>query len=97
MWQRHPEPFRRRSLACDMSDGGLWDAEARAFYGARLHRAVIARGWTADEFARMTRLNAASIHNAMRGRRVRDATAIRIFEALEKQQPMAVSLSDVPC
>lgn len=71
--------------------GDLWDAAARAFHGPILRRAIVARAWTPEEFARATRLHPGSIYNALQGRPVRDATAIRIFEALEKRQPMSLS------
>lgn len=71
---------------------GLWDPVRRAFHGPRLHQAILARGWTMDEFARATKLHAGSVYNAVRGHRVRDVTAIRIFEALEKRSPMTVAV-----
>ena len=70
----------------------LWNAETRAFDGPRLRRAIIARGWTTSEFARAARVNVASVYNALSGRRVRDGTAIRIFETLEKRNPMMVAV-----
>jgi predicted transcriptional regulator len=76
----------------DTSDWWLWNAECQAFDGVRLRRAIVARGWTAPEFARAAKLNVQSIYNALSGKAVRDGTAIRIFEALEKRQPMASAL-----
>ncbi len=73
-----------------MNDEGLWDSAQGAFYGSSLHRSIVARGWTVQDFARASRLNPASVYNAMRGRRVRDTTAIRIFETLERRPPMSV-------
>ena len=70
----------------------LWDAQTRAFDGSRLRRAIVARGWTVPEFARVARIHVASAYNAVAGKRVRDATAIRIFESLEKRQPMMVAI-----
>jgi hypothetical protein len=37
-------------------------------------------------------MNSASLYNALAGRRVRDGTAIRIFDTLEKRSPMTVAL-----
>ena len=71
---------------------GLWNAETRAFDGGALRRAIVARAWTTPEFARAARMNPASLYNALRGRPVRDATAIRIFDTLEKRPPMVVAL-----
>jgi hypothetical protein len=69
---------------------GLWDAATGAFHGALLHRAMVARGWTVRDFAVQARLNICSVYNAMHGKPVRDGTAIRIFETLEKRAPMMV-------
>ena len=71
---------------------GLWDAGRGAFHGPSLRRAMVGRGWTVDDFAHTTRLNSGSIRNALHGRRVHDATAIRIFQALEKRKPMQVAV-----
>lgn len=71
---------------------GLWSAETRAFNGPRLRRAIVARGWTTAEFARTARVKVASVYNALSGRRVRDGTAIRIFETLERRNPMMVAV-----
>jgi predicted transcriptional regulator len=70
----------------------LWSSETRAFDGGALRRAIVARGWTAPEFARAARMNSASLYNALAGRRVRDGTAVRIFDTLEKRPPMTVAL-----
>jgi predicted transcriptional regulator len=69
---------------------GLWDATAGAFVGANLRRSIVARGWTVPDFARASRLDPGSVYGAIQGRRVRDATAIRIFETLERRSPMTV-------
>ena len=74
---------------------GLWDAATGAFHGALLHRAMVARGWTVRDFAGQARLNICSVYNAIHGRPVRDGTAIRIFETLEKRAPMTVVLDRV--
>jgi hypothetical protein len=74
------------------SDSGLWDAGTGSFHGSSLRRAIVARGWTAYEFSRMSKLNVGSVYNAIRGKAVRDATAIRIFETLEKRPPMEIAL-----
>jgi hypothetical protein len=77
----------------DTSKGvGLWDENIHSFRGAALRRAILARGWTIPDFARATRLHTASVYNAVKGRPVRDSTAIRIFEALEKREPMSVAM-----
>lgn len=72
--------------------GPLWDPATGAFDGPLLRRAIIARGWTIPEFARLTRAHVATIYHALKGRRVRDSTAIRIFEALEKRSPMPIAI-----
>ena len=83
------------SSASELSDTskgvGLWDENIHSFRGGALRRAILARGWTIPDFARATRLHTASVYNAVKGRPVRDSTAIRIFEALEKREPMSVA------
>jgi hypothetical protein len=37
-------------------------------------------------------MNPASVYNALGGKRVRDRTAIHIFDTLEKRAPMGVAL-----
>jgi predicted transcriptional regulator len=68
----------------------LWNPATRSFEGPMLHRALIARGYTMEAFAVESGVQRWSIYNALRGRRVRDQTAIRIFRALEKRNPMTV-------
>lgn len=75
-----------------MPEVGLWDAEDGSFYGSHLRRSIVARGWTVPEFARASRLDPGSVYAAIQGRRVRDATAIRIFSTLERRPPMAIVL-----
>jgi len=68
----------------------LWDATSGTFVGANLRRSILARGWTIPDFARSSRIDPGSVYAAIHGRRVRDATAIRIFETLERRSPMTV-------
>jgi predicted transcriptional regulator len=68
----------------------IWNPARKAFEGPMLHRALIARGYTVDEFARESGVKSWSLYNALKGRHVRDATAIKIFKALEKRNPMTV-------
>jgi predicted transcriptional regulator len=72
---------------------GLWDETVHGFRGAVLQRAILARGWTVSDFARAAHVHPASVYNALNGSRVRDSTAIRIFETLEKRQPMSVAIA----
>ena len=69
----------------------LWNPEVRRFDGPRLRLAIIARGWTVREFARAAKVDVASVNNAIRGNRLRDSTVIRMFEALQKREPMSVA------
>jgi len=46
-----------------------------------------------SDFARAAHVHPASVYNALNGSRVRDSTAIRIFETLEKRQPMSVAIA----
>jgi predicted transcriptional regulator len=68
----------------------LWNPATRSFEGAMLHRALIARGYTVDEFAKDSGVKHWSLYNALKGRRIRDQTAIKIFKTLEKRNPMPV-------
>lgn len=68
----------------------LWSAASGSFDGPLLRRAIVARGWTAQEFAEASGLTPASIYSALRGRRVRDRTALKIFRALARREPSAV-------
>jgi predicted transcriptional regulator len=55
-----------------------------------LHRALIARGYTVDAFAEDSGVKPWTLYNALKGRRIRDETAIKIFRTLEKRNPMPV-------
>ncbi len=79
-------------MSGELHQAWLWSPETRAFDGSRLRRAIISRGWTVAEFASASRIHAASVYNALSGRPVRDGTAIRIFETLERRKPMNVAL-----
>jgi len=68
----------------------LWSASTSSFNGPMLRRAIITRGWTAQEFAEACDLTAACIYSALRGRRVRDRTALKIFRGLTRRQPSTV-------
>jgi hypothetical protein len=71
------------------SDAALWSPHSGAFNGPRLRRALVARGWTAQEFAASAGITSASIYSALRSHRVRDRTAIKIFRALARREPTA--------
>ena len=72
---------------------GLWDETVHGFRGAVLQRAILARGWTVSDFARAAHVHPAAVYNALNGSRARASTAIRIFETLEKRQPMSVAIA----
>jgi hypothetical protein len=69
-------------------DRGLWSPLTGAFRGPRLRRAIVSRGWTAQEFAVAAGLTSASIYSALRGHKVRDRTALKIFRALAHREPI---------
>ena len=69
----------------------LWNPEIRRFDGPRLRLAIVSRGWTVREFARAARIDVGSVNNAIRGKKLRDATVIRMFETLQKREPMSVT------
>jgi len=56
----------------------LWNPATRSFEGPMLHRALIARGYTVDEFAKDSGVKHWSLYNALKGRRVRDETIERL-------------------
>ena len=68
----------------------LWNRATRSFDGPMLHRALIARGYTVDAFAEDSGVKRWTLYNALKGRRIRDETAIKIFRTLEKRNPMPV-------
>jgi len=55
---------------------------------------MLARGYTVDELADDAGLDRGSVHNALNGKNVRDTTAIKIFKALERRQPMLITYGD---
>ncbi|GEM_PF-5283433 len=69
----------------------LWNPYVRRFDGPSLRLAIVARGWTVKEFARAAAVDVGSVNNAIAGKRLRDATVIRMFEALQKREPMPVA------
>ncbi len=73
----------------------LWNRTTRSFDGPMLHRALIARGYTVDAFAEDSGVKPWTLYNALKGRRIRDETAIKIFRTLEKRNPMPVVYEEV--
>ena len=65
----------------------LWNAATGRFDGGRLRLAIVSRGWTLAGFADAAGIHLATVYSAVNGNRVRDAVAIRIFNALEKRKP----------
>lgn len=68
----------------------LWSAGSGSFDGPRLRGAIVLRGWTVREFAVAADLTSASVYNALRGQRVRDRTALKIFRTLARREAMPV-------
>lgn len=66
----------------------LWDPDARAFDGGALRFAMVMRRWTATDLASAADMNVKSVYDALRGRRVNDRTALRIFKALAIREPI---------
>jgi len=71
--------------------GMLWNPATGTFDGPWLRRAIVSRGWTAQEFAAASGVTSASVYSALRGHRVRDRTALKIFRALARRETMALS------
>jgi hypothetical protein len=69
----------------------LWSAVTGSFDGPGLRRAIVTRGWTPQEFAVVAGLTSASIYSSLRGHRVRDRTALKVFRALARREPTAVN------
>lgn len=69
----------------------LWNPQVRRFDGPRLRLAILSRGWTVGEFARVAKIDVSSVNNAIRGKRLRDSTVIRMFETLQKREAMSVT------
>jgi predicted transcriptional regulator len=70
----------------------LWHAEDGHFDPGRLHRAIVARGWTIPEFAQTARMHLGTLYRALTGKPTNDATAIRIFQTLDRRKPMDLDL-----
>ena len=70
----------------------LWHAEDGHFDPGRLHRAIVARGWTVPEFAQAARMHLGTLYRALSGKPTNDTTAIRIFQTLDRRKPMDLEL-----
>ena len=64
-----------------------WDPATGRFDPARLRLAIVARGWTADDFDKEADCGRTSVYKALQGKGVRDGTAIAILRALMKREP----------
>lgn len=71
-------------------DPPLWDPHGECFDGPRLRLAILSRGWTVEEFAALMRRHPNTVRNLLRGHKCMPRTAIRVFETLERRQPMGV-------
>jgi hypothetical protein len=69
----------------------FWDPVTGSFNGPRLHMAIVARGWTLQEFAADAEIREATLYSAVRGRPVQDRTAIRVFRTLAGRQPIRIA------
>jgi len=65
----------------------LWDPGSGRFDPARLRRAILIRGLTADDFALSADCSRTSVYKALSGAGVRDRTALAIVAALERVPP----------
>ncbi len=68
----------------------LYDADGGRFATDALWLALIARDFTPQQFAEKAGLEVSSVYNALKGRRVRRTTALKIFKALESRRPMNI-------
>ena len=66
----------------------MWDPGTRAFDGARLHLAIVSRGWTLYEFSRAAKLALSTVYKAVKNGRMDDRSTTTIFETLAKREPM---------
>lgn len=68
----------------------LYDGEAHAFHAGRLREALIARGLTVEEFAQTAAIERSTVFRAFAGQRIKDRTAIRVYQALAKLPKLVV-------
>lgn len=74
------------------ADAPFWNSRSGVFDAAQLRQAIVMRGWTVAEFAVFSQVSLACLYNALHGCGVSDRTAIRIFSALGRRQPLMPAL-----
>lgn len=68
--------------------GPFSDPRSGVFDAGQLRQAIVTRGWTVAEFAEISQVSLACLYNALHGCGVSDRTAICIFSALRRRQPL---------
>jgi hypothetical protein len=72
----------------DQIEKPFWNPRSGVFDGARLRLAIVMRGWTVREFAKVCKISLACLYNILNGDGATDRIAIRIFEGLRQRQPL---------
>lgn len=69
----------------------FWNPRTGIFDSAQLRMAIVMRGWTVVEFAKVAQVSRGCLYNALMGSGVTDRTAIRIFQTLAKRKPVTLA------
>jgi hypothetical protein len=70
----------------------FWNPKTGIFDPAQLRLAIVMRGWTVVEFAKVARVSRGCLYGALLGSGVTDRTAIRIFQTLATRDPFTLTL-----
>jgi hypothetical protein len=90
--ERSPKP-RVTTSETSRAEPPFWNPRTGIFDPAQLRLAIVMRGWTVAEFAKVARIGRASLYHALLGAGVADRTAIRIFQTLATREPFSLTLS----
>jgi len=70
----------------------FWNPKTGIFDPAQLRLAIVMRGWTVVEFAKVASVSHGCLYSALLGTGVTDRTAIRVFRALASRDPLSLAL-----
>lgn len=75
-----------------MMQSSFWNPQTGIFDAAQLRLAIVMRGWTVGDFAKVANVSHGCLYSALLGCGVTDRTAIRIFQTLATREPYSVTL-----
>jgi hypothetical protein len=70
----------------------FWNPKTGIFDPAQLRLAIVMRGWTVVEFAKVSKVSRGCLYSALLGSGVTDRTAIRIVQTLATREPISLTL-----